>query len=189
MNPYFRQLTLLLRSLETQSLHLPQPEEVPELLTNTESITEELQPHTSRFSNDSIATHDFAINPNRFSAESLSSVLSATPFDFDTKTLSTPSYRQAFGERVRNIVSQPLDSPGGAALLRAAETLEDEERYYEQSIELEWDSSISRSTIRFDDTGSSRSILRTLYSQVFCTGGLRTRRQRIGHPVNPVHVS
>ncbi|KAH6723560.1 hypothetical protein BKA61DRAFT_12944 [Leptodontidium sp. MPI-SDFR-AT-0119] len=163
---------------------------IPTVPTITEPpITEDPQPNTSRFSIDSTATHDFAINPSRFSADSLSSILSATPFDFDSEALSSASYRQAFSERVRNLISQPLNSPGDAALLRAVEPLEDEEHYYEQSVEIEWDPSISGSTIRSDDTGSSRSSLRTLDSQVTFTGTSTTRSQRIGHPVNPVHVA
>jgi len=147
---------------------------------------EESQPNKSRFSIDSVTTHDFAINPSRFSADSLSSILSATHFDFDLEALSSPSYRQAFGDRVRSIISRPLNSPGDSNFLRAVEPLEGEDHYYEQSIELEWDPSISGSTILSDGSESDRSSLRTLESQVSLTGA---SRQRIGHPVNPVHVT
>ncbi|KAG4430896.1 hypothetical protein IFR05_013626 [Cadophora sp. M221] len=178
-------------SIQPKASHIQgQDDQIPKIPTIEEPpIPQDPQPSTSRFSIDSTATHDFAINPSRFSADSISSTLSATPFDFDTEALSSPSYRQAFSERVRSLISRPLNSPGDAALLRAVEPLEGEEHYYEQSVEIEWDPSISGSTIRSDGTGSSRSSLRTLDSQVTFSGSLATKSQRIGHPVNPVHVS
>ena len=171
-------------ALENEEAHNPEVPIIPEPIVTPPA--DDFQPNKSRFSIDSVATHDFAINPSRFSADSLSSVLSATHFDFDTEALSSPSYRQAFGGRVRNIISRPLNSPGDTNLLRAVEPLEDEDQYYEQSIELEWDPSISGSTILSDGSESDRSSLRTLESQVSLTGA---SRQRIGHPVNPVHVT